>query len=440
MGKVAQSTTTTKKQKTTAAAAGVNKKTTATTKSVDVDNLKKLTASQKSKKGTDPDTLTDLDDNDDDNMDEYDNIQDMNESPADPAPTAPTAPTAPAIEVPEWFKQYQLATDARFKHFEAIIAENTRLRAELVSTQAALAMAKAEIDKLKSSTTASTARFDSPNGTMASKFAHIPDDTEFPSVHAANSQSSTAGASQPTASGSETYASQAAKNTSRKKVSAKAKAKATEVFMRLFTPLPETQGFTYVYFPCRARQRASVMRNKLRGAGIESARVLDVSYPAKKVVAFLVHNDYVGYLTDQFGKAGVKPLLDFNPLLVDDVLKDSPLENDKDLLRADKHKLVYKFHLNRCLRALDYLRKPVCYAVANDFLSKGWITAEHVTKLQNGERLFTATKDTTEGADTAMDDIADLFNAGDDTLMETATATTATTAPPSGDGEPAKSQ
>ncbi|KAI8326659.1 hypothetical protein EDC96DRAFT_453909, partial [Choanephora cucurbitarum] len=143
---------------------------------------------------------------------------------------------------------------------------------------------------------------------------------------------------------------------------------------RQFTALPEdyVQGYQYVYLPSRHKDSYKNLRSKLTMLKVNNWRVLDIHFPAARVVALLVHNDYVSELTAVFAKAGVKPILDFDPLdpkHLDDPRVSSLSASDT----ADKARLV---HQGRLLRALKYIRSPACNAVAADFCARGWITDE----------------------------------------------------------------
>jgi NADH/NAD ratio-sensing transcriptional regulator Rex len=57
----------------------------------------------------------------------------------------------------------------------------------------------------------------------------------------------------------------------------------------------------------------SELRGNVRKLKIANFRVLDVSYPAQKVVALLVHQEYAKELLERFEAAGVKPIENFDP-------------------------------------------------------------------------------------------------------------------------------
>ena len=164
------------------------------------------------------------------------------------------------------------------------------------------------------------------------------------------------------------------------------------------------------------------MRKKLKTLKIDTARILDVHYPAQKVIALLVHNDYSETIMKRFSDVGVKLVDKFDPT-------DASAICDPSLAGLDiASKLVKARDLQRlrCLRALEHIRRPVCFAVAGDFLSRGWIFDEDVTKLQAGEALFEKVVPVDTENDAEMADAAATFGA--DTTL------------PVGDGEPSLTQ
>ncbi|KAG0176660.1 hypothetical protein DFQ29_005852 [Apophysomyces sp. BC1021] len=52
----------------------------------------------------------------------------------------------------------------------------------------------------------------------------------------------------------------------------------------------------------------------LRTLKISQARILDVQFPARGIVALLVHKQFREDLNQQLFKEGIKPILNFNPL------------------------------------------------------------------------------------------------------------------------------
>jgi hypothetical protein len=152
---------------------------------------------------------------------------------------------------------------------------------------------------------------------------------------------------------------------------------------RVFMESSGESGFTSVYLPCRRRMPISELRGNLRKLKIANFRVLDVSYPASKVVALLVHQEYAKELMERFEAAGVKPLDGFDPL--DGKVITDPKWADKT--EVDRTEQAHMIHRVRCLVALDHIRVPVKYAVARHFVRLGWVENETLQRIQTGDRL-----------------------------------------------------
>ncbi|KAG1611893.1 hypothetical protein G6F44_013444 [Rhizopus delemar] len=79
----------------------------------------------------------------------------------------------------------------------------------------------------------------------------------------------------------------------------------------------------------------SSLRSKLHKLKINNARVLDVHYPDRQVVALLVHTEYTADLLAAFAKAKVEPIQGFNPWNPD-LLRDPKYANLPESDRAAK--------------------------------------------------------------------------------------------------------
>ncbi|KAI9365567.1 hypothetical protein BD770DRAFT_455871 [Pilaira anomala] len=286
--------------------------------------------------------------------------------------------------------QQQLRTyGQRLEHVEKSHATIERLQRELNASQAALAATLAEVDALKAALAAATGPkvttfSPSPAGSAASKYAgeypaleraHIgpgssgSDSSGSGSPGSGSSGSSGSGSSGP---GDVPWSRVAKSGDKANKKKTKASPRSRDIAARLFTPISESQGFKYVYLPCRAREKYSEIRKKLKTLKVDSARILDVHYPAKNVIALLVHNDYSDTILKRFTDVGVKPVEDFDPT-------DASVIRDPSLAGLDLTAKLIKardLQRSRCLRALEHIRRPVCFAVAGDFLSRGWIFDE----------------------------------------------------------------
>ncbi|KAG1566341.1 hypothetical protein G6F48_013754 [Rhizopus delemar] len=84
-----------------------------------------------------------------------------------------------------------------------------------------------------------------------------------------------------------------------------------EAIHRRFVPVAAHHDYEYVYLPSRYREPISSLRSKLHKLKINNARVLDVHYPDRQVVALLVHTEYTADLLAAFAKAKVEPIQGF---------------------------------------------------------------------------------------------------------------------------------
>ncbi|KAG1435718.1 hypothetical protein G6F56_013863 [Rhizopus delemar] len=118
---------------------------------------------------------------------------------------------------------------------------------------------------------------------------------------------------------------------------------------RTFQPVAESHDYKYLYFPSRYREPISSLRAKLQKLKINNARVLDVHYPDRQVVALLLHSDYIADVTAAFAVAKIEPLANFNPL-DPALLRDPKLSGLTATERVAKCSEVHQARLKR----LDY--------------------------------------------------------------------------------------
>ncbi|KAI8374598.1 uncharacterized protein BYT42DRAFT_479887, partial [Radiomyces spectabilis] len=146
---------------------------------------------------------------------------------------------------------------------------------------------------------------------------------------------------------------------------------------RTFIPPGPTHGFQYVYLPSRGRIPIGQLRKNLHKIGVDNVRVLDLHYPARQVVAALIHNDYATDFTALFTKHGVHPIADFNPAdpkhLGDPQFKDLPI--------TERTAKAQEFFSARMIKAVNGIRFPVKYAVARFFASQQWISPETLAQI-----------------------------------------------------------
>lgn len=147
--------------------------------------------------------------------------------------------------------------------------------------------------------------------------------------------------------------------------------------LRLFTTVSSNQGFTHLYLPVRSRLPFRRIREELRKAKINTSSVLDIFYPASKVVCLLIHNDYVSTAVSLLEKESLVPILDFNPIdprhLADPKYQDASSQE-----RTAQMQII---HQTQIARTLNFLRCPVKLAVARDYHRKGWISRSYLLEL-----------------------------------------------------------
>ncbi|CAO3701923.1 unnamed protein product [Rhizopus microsporus] len=301
--------------------------------------------------------------------------------------------------VPDWFRPFQ----ARLLHVESLVQENQRLREELTAAQTRIAELEATQTKQQQQ---QQQQPKSRVGTEASKWKTT---TATPTAKPAPP------APQPTATPAP-YKAAALKG---KKATPPAlkpsttrprKALSTrqlQVVARTFTPVSGTHGYQYIYLPCRFRESISSARGKLAKLRLENSRILHLYYPTSRVVAILVHNDYVSYALTTLNKAGIKPLEEFNPRDPAN-LRDAKFAN---LTNVERHAKICEIHNASLVRALGRVRVEVRPSVARFFLSKSWISQDQLEEaLHQARPLRTATTTTTTtnapSVDTTMMDIA----------------------------------
>ncbi|CAO3664058.1 unnamed protein product [Umbelopsis vinacea] len=61
---------------------------------------------------------------------------------------------------------------------------------------------------------------------------------------------------------------------------------------RAFQETSDPQGYKYLYLPSRNRATCQTIRQKMRTVKVETSRVLDIHFPARNIVALLVHIQY----------------------------------------------------------------------------------------------------------------------------------------------------
>ncbi|KAI7846569.1 hypothetical protein BDC45DRAFT_562803 [Circinella umbellata] len=150
-----------------------------------------------------------------------------------------------------------------------------------------------------------------------------------------------------------------------------------EIAARHLTAVPESQGFQFIYVPCRHYMTIKAMRQILRTLRIDNSHILDVHFPDRQVAALLIHNDYAPLLIEILEKEGIKVKKEFDPL-DPSILRDRKLA---DLSNEERFEKAQELHHNNLLKALQFIRAPVKFTIARNFYNNSWITEEELTSI-----------------------------------------------------------
>ncbi|EPB81903.1 hypothetical protein HMPREF1544_11354 [Mucor circinelloides 1006PhL] len=137
-----------------------------------------------------------------------------------------------------------------------------------------------------------------------------------------------------------------------------------------FYSLPSgNQGYQFLYFTTRGRERISKIRAGFEVLGLSQSRILDIHYPENQTIGFLVHNDYASAVIEGMSKLPSSKLLpDFDPC-ASNLLRDPKYTNitDSSFLQTE----AVRIHQDRLTRIVQRIHNPhVQLAVAREFCFK----------------------------------------------------------------------
>lgn len=142
------------------------------------------------------------------------------------------------------------------------------------------------------------------------------------------------------------------------------------------------QGFQYVYIGRSRKIIRSEVRSRLRRSGIDTGRILDISFPASGVLGLLMHVQYVETFTATLKKVGADVFEDFDPLDAKHLADPKYASLSEDERACEMLNLVQ----NRALDTLSFLRPLVVGPVARSFLEAGWIDEESMQGAMDSAR------------------------------------------------------
>ncbi|KAI8080747.1 uncharacterized protein B0P05DRAFT_539428 [Gilbertella persicaria] len=284
-------------------------------------------------------------------------------------PSVSSLPPSP----PAWFAAFQAKFERheeRLAQLESLVAENSALKKEL-------AAARSRILELESQAGSSAA---SPlDVSMEDDQVAAPSSSVSPS--SAGSKWAQVAKRNPTPAeafgkSKKSDSPSVAKAKPKARITPKQRKAAARIFL---VSSPAAAGtcvdrplYEYVYLPNKYRDRLSAFRRKLRLIGLDNSRVLDVHYPARNVVALLIHSAYKEDLLKVMAKYSLPVLTDFDPFSAANVKDPAFASLDADALSAKARELQQA----RLVRALGYIREQVRRQVAYDFVRQGWLAKE----------------------------------------------------------------
>jgi hypothetical protein len=116
----------------------------------------------------------------------------------------------------------------------------------------------------------------------------------------------------------------------------------------------------------------SEVRSRLRKLGIETNRLLDISFPARNIIGLLVHMQFREELCATLKQASISVVTDFDPLHPDCVA-DPIHEGKAPIVRSQ---IAAELHEWRLIDTLRFLRPAIASNVGKYFISMGWMAEE----------------------------------------------------------------
>ncbi|KAF1797530.1 hypothetical protein FB192DRAFT_1400325 [Mucor lusitanicus] len=129
--------------------------------------------------------------------------------------------------------------------------------------------------------------------------------------------------------------------------------------------------YTVLYLYRAYRMSHSQYRENLAAIGIDSTRILAVTFPARGISSILIPIDYKADILQILQDNNVPQALDFNPLdykhIADSRFRAMSIPQLTCIAAA--------VHTDRCIRTVRYVKKHNVAGVLKFFLSQSWIPA-----------------------------------------------------------------
>ncbi|KAL7317424.1 hypothetical protein PS15m_003784 [Mucor circinelloides] len=129
------------------------------------------------------------------------------------------------------------------------------------------------------------------------------------------------------------------------------------------------QGYEYIYIGRSGKILRSEVRRTLRKIGVDTARVLDINFPASEVIGILLHTQYVDEVLSLLRASEAEIYQDFDPMDSDNIA-DPKYD---DLSREKRAGLVAELVHDRAVDALRHIRPLNVSSVGHWFMELYWI-------------------------------------------------------------------
>ena len=129
------------------------------------------------------------------------------------------------------------------------------------------------------------------------------------------------------------------------------------------------QGYEYVYIGRSGKILRSEVRRTLRKIGVDTARVLDINFPASEVIGILLHTQYVDEFLSLLRASEAEIYKDFDPMDSDNIA-DPKYD---DLSKEERAGLVAELVHDRAVDALRHIRPLNVSSVGHWFMELYWI-------------------------------------------------------------------
>ncbi|KAI7889013.1 uncharacterized protein EV154DRAFT_604364 [Mucor mucedo] len=295
-------------------------------------------------------------------------------------PEVPHNPSLRDNDTPKWALKLQAQMNRLVALFEVSTKENLTLRQELKLSNARITALQ---QKLSGTRRAGNFDYNVPEtflnsfGSNASKYS----DTNNSAKQSTTGHNSTKASSDNKKEHPKTSFADMAKkpvplNNNRKRTTSKQRKAAARIFEAPAEQI-SSDTFLYLYLPNKYRIRIKDFRQKLPTMGLDNGCIFDIHYPARGVVALLIHQSYRVELDSILTKSNIAPVKDFNPTSIEH-LHDPSLNH---LTVDERSTKAIEFLQNRLIRGLKFIRSYLRRSVARNFLQLGWITNEQAQQV-----------------------------------------------------------